>query len=299
MRFVTSFLFALFMLASSVVVAQSDYLRDDQVVILQDHHALRMPLLRVAVAPPLTECGWGMQLVQERELVYLITKYSPTAPNKMLPVLNQASAAINITTVNSRSGAYRSRLVAVETVVYTPSATLFGDITWMYNDPQVAAIRARYPNATIGLWVESDSSADGLGGMAAGGYGSTIPPYHVIRFNGGDPFAIIAAVHEWGHNVGMHHQEDDPITGPDQKPSFSYGWVYPGDSKTPGRRDIMSTWLPNMCPLACPTEFLFSNSSLGFGIPGETENYRMVGLAYQAMGSTPICVPLDAGPQLQ
>lgn len=288
-----------FPVPSHETVAQNDYVSDDQIVIIRPEHRAPRAALKTSLAPPLSECGWGMELVQERELVYLTVKSSPTPLDKMLPFLNQAASAINTTINVSRSGAYRSRLAEVVTVDHTPSATLFGDITWMYNDPQVAAVLARHPFATIGLWVESDGSTDGLIGMAAGGYGSSIPGYHVVRYNGGQPSSLMAAVHEWGHNVGMHHQVNDPATGPDQKPSFSYGWVYPGDSKTRGRRDVMSTWLSNMCPLDCPIQFVFSNPEIGFGVPGENENYQMVGIAYQSMGSTPVCVTNGAGIKLE
>lgn len=292
MRLFAFFLATSLSLASSVVVAQSDYLKDDQIQVL--HNKTDRAPMHISPVKPGTSrtvirraCRASETEIQERKLLYLYPRSSVTSTDDILATMNKAVSAINLTINNSRSGPYRAKLVAVEPVDYVPGATLFNDLTWMFNATEVAVLDKKYgPNLTIGLWVEGPVT-DAAIGIAAGGFGSSLPPYHVIRLLG-DPTQT--AVHEWGHGMGMNHQEQDPQTGPGAVPAFSYGWFDPGDGVHTGRRDVMAIWRADLCPRNCPYAFVFSNPDLDFGVPGKTENYRMVGIAFQSLGSTPACV---------
>ncbi len=179
-----------------------------------------------------------------------------------IDLTNTAYANSQITT--------RLRLAHTEEVAYTEGGDANADLTWLTNDPAVAALRNQYGADVVSMIVNT-SQYCGIGWLMTqveAGFGSYA--FNVVLRDCAAGNLTLA--HETGHNQGCNH--DPANSGGGTSYSYSYGHFVDGSYRT-----IMS--YTTQCTLGCPKSPYFSNPAVSYfgtptGIEGQRDNHQTI-----------------------
>jgi hypothetical protein len=172
----------------------------------------------------------------------------------------------------------RLRLAPVQEVNYTESNNSDTDLTWLRNDPTVAALRNQFGGDVVSMFCTNFDDAGGRGYiMRQLNSGFAPNAFNVVDMD----LAVenLTLAHEVGHNQGCHHDHqnaDDPLAYP-----YAHGYY----KRTPGFYTVMS-YRPTGCD-SCFRVPNFSNPNVRYtdfrtgrrysmGVAGSSENYRVI-----------------------
>lgn len=161
----------------------------------------------------------------------------------------------------------RFRLAGVRFTARADSGSSSTDLSWVRNDPEVAAWRNEVGADMVGM-ISEFSNACGQGYlMSSPGPGFAGSAYQVTAR--GCAVGNLSYAHEHGHNMGLHH---DPANGSGSSYPYAYGHFVDGNYRT-----VLS--YSTECTQGCTRRPYFSNPNVVFqgaatGIADQRDNAR-------------------------
>lgn len=161
----------------------------------------------------------------------------------------------------------RFRLAGVRFTSRADSGSSSTDLSWVRNDPEVAAWRDQVGADMVGM-ISEFSNACGQGYlMSSPGPGFAPSAYQVTARS--CAVGNLSYAHEHGHNMGLHH---DPANGSGAAYPYAYGHFIDGNYRT-----VLS--YSTECTAGCTRRPYFSNPNVMFqgaptGIADQRDNAR-------------------------
>ncbi len=183
--------------------------------------------------------------------------------------------------------------VGIQELEYEETEDGNRDLDWLQGDDTVAEVRNELAADLVGM-VVSEMDSCGIGNlMNPDEVGAVFAP-EAFQVTALDCLDNHTLAHEFGHNMGAHHNIEDAGT---HIPAFPYGYGYHVDGSF---RTIMSYGLLAYCPNGCHRIPHFSNPVIEFdgeptGVPDEQDNHRV--LNQTAVHVANFRVPLPRTPE--
>lgn len=185
---------------------------------------------------------------------------------QMEATIQAAVDAANTAFIDSNVDAYY-RLVHVEHVNHDTLGSTGSDLSWVRNDPQVAALRDQYGADMVSVIVDTPSSCGTAYVQRSPG-----PGFEDLAFQATDIDCAVGNLtfaHEHGHNLGMEH---NPENSSASSSTASYPWSF-AHYVNGSYRTVMSYSAP--CANGCTRVTHFSNPDvLHNGVPTGIANSR-------------------------
>jgi hypothetical protein len=179
--------------------------------------------------------------------------------------------AMNLSFTNSGVDA-EGVLVRTQLADYNDTGNSSADLTWVRNDPQVAALRNTVGADMVSLIANNIGNSCGRGYLMTNpGPGFAGSAFQVTARN--CAVGNLSFAHEFGHNLGLDHNPENGTTPPaDASFPWSFGHWHNGSYRT-----VLSYSSP--CGNGCTRRPYFSNPDVSFnglptGVADERDNAR-------------------------
>jgi hypothetical protein len=175
--------------------------------------------------------------------------------------------AMNLSFTNSGVDA-EGVLVWTQLADYNDSANSSADLTWVRNDPQVAALRNTVGADLVSLIAENIGNSCGRGYLMTNpGPGFASSAFQVTARS--CAVGNLSFAHEFGHNLGLDHNPENSTTPP---ANASFPWSF-GHWHNGSYRTVLS--YSSQCNNGCTRRPYFSNPDVLFnGLPTGVEDER-------------------------
>lgn len=218
------------------------------------------------------EAGAVAQPAGTSTLIDVLVVFSPSSTSLLggqpqaQTFAQSAVDSANTAFQNSQMAA-RFRLAGVRFTARADSGSSSTDLSWVRNDPEVAAWRNEVGADMVGM-ISEFSNACGQGYlMTSPGPGFAPSAYQVTARD--CAVGNLSYAHEHGHNMGLHH---DPANGSGAAYPYAYGHFVDGNYRT-----VLS--YSTECTAGCTRRPYFSNPNVVFqgaatGIADQRDNAR-------------------------
>ena len=175
--------------------------------------------------------------------------------------------AMNLSFTNSGVDA-EGILVFTQLADYNDSANSSADLTWVRNDPLVAALRDTVGADMVSLIAEDIGNSCGRGYLMTNpGPGFASSAFQVTARS--CAVGNLSFAHEFGHNLGLDHNPENSTTPP---ANASFPWSF-GHWHNGSYRTVLS--YSSQCTNGCTRRPYFSNPDVMFnGLPTGVEDER-------------------------